>query len=230
MSARTIRCRRVFWLIAFSALAVSGFALSMDERPPQPASASLEKVLSDDTIWGKDFDALVSILASANAAGEETLFVFPDKVVVGRKSASLAEARSMAQRLTAATQRPLPKLKPKFQAGTRRSGDRAIAAFPPEAVAFPEDDSFRAVWSRPGTEFLKRDIPIQRIEERFGPPESVTTMVVQNEYERRPVILTLHSYAGGAIIFAESDWAPVPGMVDRVLLDVRKATRVLFAE
>lgn len=62
---------------------------------------------------------------------------------------------------------------------------------------------------------------------RFGPPESVTTMLIQNDTDRRPVVLTLSAYANGAILFAESDWAPVPGVVDRVLLDVRKITGAL---
>src|SRR5207245_2736140 len=141
MSICTMRCRRVFLLFVFLALAVPCFALCPDERPPQPASAPLEKIFSDDTIWGKDFDALPAILSSARAAGEDTLAVFPDKVVVGRKSASLAEANSMAQKLSAAMERPMPKLKPQFR--TRmRSGDSGIPTLRPEAVAFPEDDSF----------------------------------------------------------------------------------------
>jgi hypothetical protein len=68
------------------------------------------------------------------------------------------------------------------------------------------------------------------VEAAFGKPETITTLVIQSKRDMRPAILTLNSYAGGAIIFAESDLAPRPGLVDRVILDVPVMASMLFTE
>ena len=51
-------------------------------------------------------------------------------------------------------------------------------------------------------------------------------MVIPTEGERRQQILTLFSYANGAIVFAEADIAARPGRINRVLLDVPESLRL----
>jgi len=63
----------------------------------------------------------------------------------------------------------------------------------------------------------------------FGKPDRVSTRVVRSpDRERRPVVLTLHSYAGGAVQFAQSDWSAKPGTVDRVFLNVALVSQAIF--
>ena len=63
--------------------------------------------------------------------------------------------------------------------------------------------------------------------ERLGRPERVTTELLDDGTERRPIILTIYHYAGGVIAFAESDVAPRPGFINRVFLDVSAVTAAL---
>ena len=80
----------------------------------------------------------------------------------------------------------------------------------------------------PSYQFLPERLTTKQVEEVAGRPEKVATEVIQTEGERRPVTLTLRSYAGGAIVYAESDWAPTPGLVDRVILNVSTVTATAF--
>ena len=66
------------------------------------------------------------------------------------------------------------------------------------------------------------------VRRRLGKEERVTTELLDDGTERRPVGLTLHFYAGGAIAFVESDHSVKIGSVDRVLLDASKISATLF--
>jgi hypothetical protein len=48
--------------------------------------------------------------------------------------------------------------------------------------------------------------------------------------EMRPVVLKLHHYAGGAVVFAESNLNPKAGAVDRVLLHAAVISAAIFQE
>jgi hypothetical protein len=73
---------------------------------------------------------------------------------------------------------------------------------------------------REGGEFLRPGIEMRAIVTRYGKPEKTTTEVVHARGDRRPAVLTLHSYGGGAIKFVQSDLAPSVGTVDRVAVEV----------
>ena len=85
------------------------------------------------------------------------------------------------------------------------------------------------VWARADAEFLRRGTTIQSVLAAYGKPEKTTTEVVHGRGDRRPAVLTLHHYANGAVVFVESDLAPTPGLVDRVVVDVPVATALIFA-
>ena len=107
---------------------------------------------------------------------------------------------------------------------------RGLAGAPPplksDVIQSSDDGSFRIALI--GTEFLRRGLTVNQVEAAIGQPETVTTQLIQSEGERRPVILTLHSYAGGAVVFAESDLAPKPGVIDRVILNLPAVSAVVF--
>jgi hypothetical protein len=123
---------------------------------------------------------------------------------------------------------PRSRPKPEFADLLKGVSAQAPAQLQVEVVPFlPDDDFFHVAWSNPSLQFLAPNLSVATVRERVGPPERTTQELIQNETERRPVVLTLHSYAGGAIIFAESDWS-TPGVVDRVIFDVRAITAALF--
>jgi hypothetical protein len=78
------------------------------------------------------------------------------------------------------------------------------------------------------TQFLKPGLTISTVEERRGQPEQISYRRIEEEGDtRRPVVLKLHHYAGGAVKFAESNVTPA-GVVERVILDVRKISSAIF--
>lgn len=220
------RAVRVGLLLSLAALAANRPAAAAEKRPPRKTAVSLERILTTDAIWGKDFGALVRVVADADANGEKTLLIFPDRIVSGTKYASLEEAATWARRYADPALRGPLRVRPRFRARALES-EHAEAARP-EALAFAEDDSFRVVWSRPGLEIAKPGLTIQDVVRLLGPSEPPVQVVLQTQYELRPIILTLHPWAFSAVAFAESDLSPVPGAVDRIQLDVAKAARILL--
>jgi hypothetical protein len=89
-----------------------------------------------------------------------------------------------------------------------------------EAVRLRDGDGYHLALTRAaGLQLLRPSLTIETVRARLGPPEKVIEQAIQNEGERKPVILTLHQYAGGTIAFAESNMAE-PGVVERVVLDL----------
>ena len=198
--------------------------------PPPPADA-LAKVLNDPALWGKDFPAALALLPSWRKAGEAAVAVFPDRMAGETRHRTAAEAARAADRFKQAETAP-PKPRGGLPGGLtdRLTRGRAQAsAFRTEAAAFVEDDSFRVSWGGPGAQLLAPGLTVATVRGRLGEPVEKKLVVLQTEGERRPVVLTLYVYLGGAMSFAESDHGP-PGLVNRVLLDLPAMTPVLFAE
>lgn len=191
-------------------------------RPPSPAVA----VLKAGQLWGKDFPALLAYARAWNRAGEAAFVVFPDRAVGATPYRSANDAKPAYQGFSRTLEeRPAP-----ATADFTDSVARVRAPpFQPSVIRLPEDGSNRLAVTGKGLEFLAPGLTIRKVHETLGPPESVKRQAVQEPDggERRPVILTLHRYAGGAVIFAESEWAP-PGTVDRAVLDVRSVNEAVF--
>lgn len=194
----------------------------------QPASV-LERILTDPTLWGSDAFAVFGSLDRWKEAGEVAIVIHPDRVASGSKADAPEPARRRLAQMTAAMQRPRPGLRPSFSAAYAVAVTTRAPGFRVEVVRFPEDGSFRVAWLRPDGEFLRRGVTIRSILDAYGKPEKITTEVVHGEGDRRPAVLTAYHYANGAVQFVESDLAPSPGVVDRVVLDVAAATALIFA-
>jgi len=187
------------------------------------------QVLAKAGIWGKDFPSVLAFLETWQRINEQKIYVFPDRVVGGTQYRKREEAQTAAARLTDAMKTTRSKPKAQFADLLKGVPPQGPSQLRIEAVAFlPDDDLFHVAWFNPSLQFLKPNVSMATVISRLGPPEKTTQELIQNETERRPVVLTLHSYAGGAIVFAESDWAPVPGTVDRVILDVTALTAALY--
>lgn len=200
---------------------------------PTPAGAQpaplLERILTDPKLWGEDAFAVFGSLDRWRAAGERAIEIYPDRVVSTTKTDTPDLARPRLGQMTAAMQRPRPALRSRFAAVYGAAVAARGSGFQAEIQRLAEDESFRVVWQRPGGQFLRPGVTTRSVMDVYGKAEKTTTEVVQGRGERRPAVLTLYHYANGAVIFVESDLAPTPGIVDRVVLDVPAATALIFA-
>jgi hypothetical protein len=186
----------------------------------------LQKMLTDQELWGADAFALFATLQRWKST-ETSIYIFPDRVVGGNKYESAAAAAQSLSRISAAPKAAPPKLRPEYQAAYRQSLSRA-AALKFRVEPFLEDDSFHLVAQREGGQFLKPGVPMRTVIDRYGKPEKTTTEVVNAQGDRRPAVLTVNWYAGGAIKFVQSDLSPNPETVDRVVIDLGALTAQIY--
>lgn len=201
-----------------------------DQKPLSTKASQLAQILTDQQLWGDDAFAVFGSLDRWKRGGEVSIIIYPDKVAAGTKSETPEGARRSVARMSAAMKRARLQLRPEYAASYREALATRAPALKVEFARFLEDDSFRVVWQREGGEFLKRDLKISSVFDTYGKPEKTTTEVVHSRGERRPAILTLHHYASGTVKFVESDLAPMPGLVDRVILDVATVAAQIFTD
>lgn len=225
----------MFLLLAFIFLATLpgidlGVATVVTDLTPhskmnQAQETRLEDILTDQSLWGEDFPSALKTLEAFTRAGERQVSIFPDKILGRTKYASRARAESNRYKLAQGL-KVTPKARSlKLKSFMTQARTVALAA---QVIQFSDDRTFRISTVGVSAQFLKRGLTISDVEKRLGKAERVTTEVLDDGTERRPVILTLHHYAGGAIIFVESDVNPNIHSVDRVFLDVSKISATLF--
>lgn len=210
--------------LACLAIGITLSAAAALRQTPAKAPAVVP-ILSDRALWGEEFYGLLAFLPDFQNAGEQRIAIFADRVVGARRSESLREAQRRARAL---------------DQDLRRGPDRSLTTVvnrlfqvqkPPAvnatAIQFLDDRSYRVAVLAPDARFLARGLKTATVLERLGRPERVTTELLDDGTERRPIILTIYHYAGGAIAFAESDVAPRPGFINRVFLDVSAVTAAL---
>lgn len=187
----------------------------------------LGKILTDRALWGKSFSPVLAYLWSWARVDERRVAIFPNRVVGTARYPTPDAAGAQVSELAAALRGPKPKLKPDFAAFFQASIDQP-PPFEAMPIALLEDDSFHVAWVSGELELIAPGLTVEAVRDLLGPPEKVSREMVPTEKDRRPVILTLYQYAGGAVTFAESDTAPRLGVVDRVFLDVRAVTAAVF--
>lgn len=199
-------------------------------KEPQASAAnpSVERILTDPRLWGEDAFALFGSLDRWRNVGETSVLIYPDRVVGGTRFETLEEAKQRARQIAKAMQRPGAKPRPPFAAQYRQALSKKTPPLEIEAARFLEDDSFRVIWRRKDGHYLQKDLTMRIVLAAYGPPQKTATELVQSRGERRPAVLTIHNYANGAIDFVESDWSPSPGLVDRVVVDVRTVAEQIF--
>jgi hypothetical protein len=202
---------------------------AMAQASPTPSRHTLIEILSDSALWGKNFPMVLASLRSWDQAGQRSVLVFPNRIVGGTPLSSPEKARETSRSIAETmTTRPF-KPKPQFQAMFGTS--QLTPHLKTEIIArFQDDDSARVVATQPDAQFFAPDLTIDKVKERLGPPEKVEQQVIQSEGDRRPVILTLNRYAGGAVVFAQSDVAARPESVNRVLLDASAVMNAIEAK
>jgi len=162
--------------------------------------------LSDSQLWGRDFPIVLNSISKWSGS-EQRIAIFPSRVLGTTPYGTAAEA----ERVGVLVNSLLP----------------ANSRIKASVVRWFEDDSFRVSFNDASMQLLPEKLSIEAVRRRLGTPESITTIVITGNTERRPTVLQLHSYARGAVIYAVSAYSPSPGLVDRVFLDVNEVTRAI---
>jgi hypothetical protein len=189
---------------------------------------SLEQILTNRTLWGPEFSSALATLPAFARVGEHLVVVFPDRVLGQQKHARREEAGPRAARFAEelkATEKFVP-INPRMQELLRPKR----VPLKTEIMHLPDDRSLRIGVLAPSPVFLRPGLTMATVQKELGKAEKITTEVLDDGTERRPVILTLHHYADSSVIFAESDVNPYAGSVDRVFLDAPRVSAAMFKE
>src|SRR6266851_8719419 len=199
---------------------------------PQDNQAKIKDILSDSTLWGHDFPALLASIKDWGESGETKIEVFADEAVGATPQADIAHALTQAAIFHRRMTVDKPSFRPQFEASMQISASDAMNTVVPSAHSSKDDQSVRVVLLNSSaatqTSYLAPGLTIQQVQQRRGQPESVTTRLIDSGDERRPLVLRLYQYAQGAIVFAESDVTPRQGAVERVILDTAKISSAIF--
>jgi hypothetical protein len=203
-----------------------------EQEAPPVSKPDLASLFYDRDSWGKDFPQALACIASWNEIKQESVSVFRDEVVGSKPYKDVESARSACKILNEALAKGHPPFRERFAGLFRELRDEKSGDLRAKVVEFfPDDDSIRCALVSPSLSLLPKELTIASVHRRFGRPDKVSRKVIRGERgERRPVILTLHSYASGAVQFAESDWSAQPGTVDRVILHVPVVSAALFED
>lgn len=224
-AARAAHSKSIFVVEPRPAPAVASSAI---EPTVQSRDALIRRILSDTKLWGKDFPTVLAALPAFIRAGETRIAVFPNRIVAERKFKSMEEARRDAESVLRYWSSRQTKFKTEFETMVQSSFQERAQTLKPEAIKFLDDNSIRVAAISGERQFIAPDLTIETVRGILGQPERVTKEVLDNGFERRPIILTLYHYAGGAIAFAESDISVRQGAVDRVFLNVQAVTSAVF--
>lgn len=224
-------------IIAF-ALVVSVIQIAASGTPPPPAPGAaavqdeqtkIKAILADPALWGKDFDSLLSTLKDWRESGESKIEVFAGEAVGATPPPNAVSARGQATQLHSRMIEDDPKFKPEFEGQLNKVASVEIDKVVPTVHPSKDDQMPRVVMLNKSerTEYLAPGLTIDTVQARLGQPESVSEEVKDTGDERRPIVLKRYHYAGGAIIFAESD-VTKPGKVERVILDATRISGAIF--
>jgi hypothetical protein len=218
--------------ILFGAVVLVSVASTLGQPADEKAKMkdALVKIFTAPGLWGKDYPAALASLPAWNRLGEKSVWVFADRVIGGLPHKTREEAQAEAKRFSEAVKELRPKPVPKFETLLKDKTEQLRAGKMEVIPFFQDDGTARIAWTTGSHQLLAPRLKMATVKERLGPAKKVSTEVIQGQGERRPVILTVHSYADGAVAFAESDVAPRPGFVNRVILDVPVVTAALFEE
>jgi hypothetical protein len=211
----------------FCIAGILGLSASAVEAADAPG-AQIGSMLADLELWGDDGLAAIAAIGYWKRLGETTISVYPDKVVSGSSFSNQEEAKSFVTRLSEATKRPLPRLRAGDASVTGKAMKARAGAFKADFFRLIEDDSLRVGWKGSDGSFLKPNVPMRTVIARYGEPQKTTSQVVHAQGDRRPAILTIHEYGGGAVKFVESDQSLTPGVIDRAVLDTQALVRDLY--
>jgi hypothetical protein len=199
------------------------------DEPDPPQRTNLMKIISDPVIWSNNFLPAIAQAEALEQAGERFIELFPRKILSGEKfnkedkKNSDDKLRSYDQAQTDAD---------KFELYQKMSKSFGFAKQSGKTISYLSDeiDSLVVGIDYKDGFLFKPDTKMEMVFKQFGKPEKTDSRAIHGRGEERPEILTLYSYENGIIMFAESDNAAEPGLLNRVFIDVPRFVRALKSE
>ena len=222
----------MFRILAPTAFLIFAAALALGNPAPAPPPypAGIQQILSDPALWGRDTLGLFARLNSWTRVSDTQVQIFPASVFGASQFKSAADAKPIAGTLATALNGAQPGLNAAISAALKPPARAVLAK--PQVQVIPinrEDEATRIAWGSDTAQFFAPGLTVETVRRRLGEPEKVSRKAVQRLVtDKRPIGLTLYSYAGGAIVFAESNMTRTRGLVDRVILDIPAVSAVLF--
>jgi hypothetical protein len=197
-----------------------------DVAPQQPTGATVLQILTNRSLWGKDFGACLSRIPGWSQIAESTVVVFSDRVMGNTGYETRKQAETAAANLETAITTPPKQAAQVFRELLAAKQDVRLR---PQVMPYA-DDFLHVYLADSAIQMLNPDLTPASLEEQLGKPERVSKLTIQGKGDRRGVVLTLFAYAGGKIVFAQADLSSRPGRIDRVFLDVPAVMAALFQE
>jgi len=213
--------RLVLALCAIGTLIGSPRAIS--QTPRDAAVAQVRTSLARRELWGRDYPLLIASIPGWARIREKTVIVAADVVIGGTPFATPEEAEKRARALREALAAAPDALRSDF---ARIAGQAVEAAAAKVGVhRYGADNSYRVIVGL-GIDLLPPSLRLAKVERVHGKRRTVEREVVDGG-EYRPIVLTGYVYAGGALVYQTSNYAPIPGQVVRVVLSVPAAFQAL---
>ena len=218
--------RYVFLILAVACSSPPAPRNTEGAMPQNPQKRTVSQIISDGALWGPDFPSLIAYLDGLQSANQREVLVFADRAVLATPFQTEAEAQQVAATLN----RSMSELRAKPTALFDRMRTRAaVKELKADIVPqFAEDRSVRVAIG--SVALLPPALTVSKVREQIGAPDRTTRQLIEGPGESRPLVLTVYTYAGGSIAFAEADIAARPGLVNRVRLDVPAVTAALAKE
>jgi hypothetical protein len=189
------------------------------ERPRR-----LKTILTNRTIWGPQFPAVLNLIPAWRALGENEITLSGDRLVGDRQLSSLEDARSLRSQLQGFLAKPrvsLEAVDELYRSWTKIGIDiprlqTLVAGRQLELL--PDDGKLRLAARVPRMEPLSQRLTASLLTQEIGDPDEVKRSVVRSDFEGRSRALTEYSYVDGSVRFVTSSYAPIlEGTTERII-------------
>jgi len=203
--------------------------------PQGNSRATLEQILTNQVIWGRDFPTALAYVTAWENVGEHKVAIFEDRVQGTTRISNSLEARLSEEQLRTAIQSTsrtthdnVRALMSSDKSGTQTFSLDDFRSSAQSVEEIQEDGGTVLAATSKELQFLSPSATIRLVEMQLGSPEKVTTQVLRGSYERRPVILTQYGYASGQVSFVTSNMNP-DDRIERVYLDAAAVSKSISA-
>jgi hypothetical protein len=222
------RGRAALAAMVLVAAAVAGYlAWGAHERPRR-----MRAIVTNRTIWGRDFPALLTALPAWHALGEDEIVISQGRVL-GGQLATQTEALSRRSEFLRSLPRRLlmlPTIDSLYRGTTAQGIDlsrfRAMLEGGNVEVVANETGHFRLAYRLPNGDVFSPRLTLGTLKAQIGDPDTVTRAVDPSKFEGRSRVVTTYSYADG-VKFVTSNYAPIvegtdQPSIERALLKVAR--------
>lgn len=184
----------------------------------------IAKIITNPRIWGKDFPSALKLVAASSQVSDERVAIRSDRLEVKPSSAQAPDLKQDLDKLQSVYRATPRETNNNIQALLTKSGesrghwDMTGIFVSAQLRALEVGKTAEITTLRQKSEYLSPEVTVDVIKKEIGPPEKVTQQVIQNQYERLPVIETRYEYASGKAVFVTSN-KKTAGQIEKAYLD-----------